>query len=366
MRTTSDKRQSWVVQTLRYLRALRRLPPFAGTLFAAISVGAAGVACERLSGPLHGSPFLLFLTAIILTSLLFGGGAGFVAVVLSVFLAVWLAEPERRFRLAREQILPVALFAVTALICAGALELLRLAMGQNIEREERLKTAQASAWSQQTRLRETVHRLRNDLGALASLLTMQSRRRPEAADALAAAANQIRVLARLHTRLSEADGAGVVSSDDFLHELVWDLEATRFSEGGVRLEVEADREALPLETATTVGLIVNELLTNAAKYAFPDGRGVIEISLRRQGDVDTVTVADDGVGPGDKVQGTGMGSELLRRLAGQLGGEFRRERRPDGRGTIATVTMPVKPITPNTDEQRFQKRRAGWVEIGST
>jgi two-component sensor histidine kinase len=354
MRTTLDRResQSWVVQTLRYLRALRRLPPFAGTLFAAISVFAAGVAGERLSGPLHGHPYLLFFPAIILTSLLFGGGAGIVAAVLSVFCAAWLVEPVRSFRVTRANILPMVLFAVTALICAGAIELLRVATRENIAGEERLKKTQASEWAEQTRLKESVHRLRNDLAALASLLTLQSRRQPEAADALAAAANQIRALGRLHARLSQADGAAVVCSDDFLRELVGDLQAAHFSEGGVRLELEADRQALPVKTATTLGLTVNELVTNAAKYAFPNGRGVIEVSFRRQGDVDTLTVADDGVGPGDKVQGTGMGSDLMGRLAGQLGGEFRRGRRPDGRGTIATVTIPAKSITPNADEAR--------------
>jgi len=260
--------------------------------------------------------------------------------------------PEGSLRVTREQILPVVLFAVTALVCAGAIELLRVAIRENVEGEERLKTTQASEWSKQTRLSETMHRLRNDLGALASLLTLQSRRQPEAADALAAAANQIRVLARLHARLSEADRTAVVCSDEFLQELVQDLQATHFSESDVRFEVEADRAALPLKTATTLGLIVNELVTNAAKYAFPEDRGVIRILFRRRGDVDTLVVADDGVGPGDTVQGTGMGSDLLRRLAGQLGGAFRRESGPDGRGTIATVTLRVKSIPPNAEDLR--------------
>jgi two-component sensor histidine kinase len=342
MGATSDKRESpsWAVQTLRYLRALRRLPPFAGMLFALISVGAAVLVREKLGVHLHGHPFVLFFLAIILTSLLFGGGAGVLAVALSVV----------ALRLTRVEILPLTLFAVTALVFIGAIELLRVAIREG---EERVKTTQASEWSVRTRLKETVHRLRNDLGALASLLTLQSRRRPEAADALAVAANQIRALARLHARLSDAEGVAIVCSDEFLRELVRDLLTTHFSEKDVRLELEADRQALSLMTATTLGLIVNELVTNAAKYAFPDGRGVIEVSFWRQGDVDTLTVADDGVGPGEKVQGTGMGSDLLHRLAGQLDGAFRRERGTAGRGTIATVTMPVKPIASNPDEQRL-------------
>jgi two-component sensor histidine kinase len=332
---------------LRYLHAFRHLPPFAGALFAAISVGAAGVVRERLSGPLHGHPFLLFFPAIILTSLLFGGGAGFVAVVLSVFAAAWVVEPERSLLLSWEQVPSLILFAVTAFICAAAIELLQVATRENIEGEERLKTTQASEQSQETRLAETLHRVRNDLGALASLLTLQSRRRPEAADALAAAANQIRVLGRLHSRFSlAADGEAVVFCDDFLRELVRDLETTHFGEGGVRLEVEAEREALPLRTASTLGLIVNELVTNAAKYAFPNGRGAIRVSFRRAEGVDTLIVADDGVGPGDRIQGSGMGSDLLHRLAGQLGGEFRRERGPNGRGTTGIETVPVEPIAP--------------------
>lgn len=330
---------------MRYLRAFRRLPPFAGTLFAAISVGIAGLVREALIGPLHPHPFLLFFPAIILTSVLFGRGAGFVAVILSIFVAAWVVEPDRSFSVTREQILPLVLFAVTATICAGAIELLRVAVRENIEGEERLKTTRASEWEKQTRLAETAHRVRNDLGALASLLTLQSRRRPEAADVLAAAANQIRVLGRLHARLSQAqDGEAVVYSDDFLNELVRDLEAAHFGERNVRVEVEADHEALKFDTASTFGLIVNELVTNAAKYAFPKGRGVIRISFRRTGGLDRLIVADDGVGPGERIQGSGMGSDLLRRLAAQLGGEFTRESGPDGRGTVATVTVPAKPM----------------------
>lgn len=358
MQATSGKRdrKSWGVRTFRYLRAFRRLPPIAGMLFAAASVGAAGAAREILSGPLHGNPFLLFFPAIILTSLLFNHGAGFVAVALSLLLAAWLVEPDRSFALTREQILPLALFALSALTCAAAIEFLQVAIRENMEGEERLRATQASEASQRTRLSETLHRVRNDLGALASLLTLQSRRRPEAADALAAAANQVRALGRIHARFSAADGEAVVCSDDFLNELVRDLQVTHFGDGGVRLSVEADREELPLKTATTLGLIINELITNAAKYAFPDHRGAIATCFRRKGDVDVITVADDGVGLDDRVQGTGMGSDLLRRLAEQLGGEFRRERGPEGRGTIGTVSIPVQAITPAPTDRDAETR----------
>jgi two-component sensor histidine kinase len=78
---------------------------------------------------------------------------------------------------------------------------------------------------------------------------------------------------------------------------------------------------------------------------------VIRVSFRRHEDVAVLVVADDGVGAGEAVQGTGMGSDLLRRLAGQLGGEFRRERGPDDRGTVVTVTIPVKPTPPGDKPQ---------------
>jgi two-component sensor histidine kinase len=96
--------------------------------------------------------------------------------------------------------------------------------------------------------------------------------------------------------------------------------------------------------ATTIGILVGELVTNALKHAFPDGRrGTINVQLRRsEAGVPTLTVADNGVGiPPDQDMGEGgLGSVIIKQLAMQFGGEPVYQRLEQG-GTAVTVTLPA-------------------------
>jgi two-component sensor histidine kinase len=348
MRISGDARASAVaVRELRRLMPLRGLPGWVGAVFAVGSVLVAAVCRQLLAEPLRGHPFLLFFPPIILTSLLFDHGAGFLAAILSILVSAWFVPPDGTFRVAANQVFPLILFAVVSFACAAAIELLQLAICETADREKRLKAAEESGEQKETLLVESSHRVRNDLGALANLLTLQSRRVPEAAAALEAAANQVRVLGRVHSRFSQADGHAVVCSDDFLKELARDLQQIQSANADFELKVDAERAELPLDTATTLGLIVNELVTNSAKYAFPHhGHGVIEVWFRKVGEDYLLCVADNGVGPGETVRGTGMGTDLLQRLAKQLHGRFERGPREHQSGTVCTLVFPVKPATP--------------------
>ena len=93
-----------------------------------------------------------------------------------------------------------------------------------------------------------------------------------------------------------------------------------------------------------MGLILNELLTNALKYAFPEDRhGHVRVSFERVGDEFVLRVSDNGVGiaPERGAQGSGLGQRLVRSMAGQIGGTL--EIKPDegDLGTVATVRFPV-------------------------
>jgi two-component system, sensor histidine kinase PdtaS len=118
---------------------------------------------------------------------------------------------------------------------------------------------------------------------------------------------------------------------------------------GGRLVFEAELEpcTLPIDKAVAVGLLVNELVTNAAKYAYPEGEegGVVRVALRRdEGRAEAaVTVSDEGRGMDPAAvearrAGGGQGSDLLRHLARQLGGEV--EHGTPERGTSVTVRFP--------------------------
>lgn len=349
MRATSGSptSPSRLVRGFRKLRGVRRLPVWVRYLITAGLVFACVVVRSALEGPLQGYPFLLFFPAIILSGALFSRGAGVLAAVLSIPLAMWFMPPAGELGVEREGIVPLLLYILIGLTCALTLEALQEAVAETIEREERLNQVigalEASERQTQTLLVELSHRIRNDLGSLAGVLNLQSKEAPEAAGPLKAAANRVRVLGRVHSRLAHSGSHVVVDAKEFLTELGRDLEAAQLAEASVHLTVDAVRAPLPLESATALGLIVNELVTNAAKYAFPDGIGTVAVSFLRRDDHFVLTVSDDGVGSDETVRGSGIGTKIIRSLAAQLGGTF--ERRRGARGTIATVTVPVPDLT---------------------
>ena len=108
---------------------------------------------------------------------------------------------------------------------------------------------------------------------------------PEARQALGAAMERITVLARVYDRLSHHDTTAVVDTCDFLSSLIDDLRTALAGERPITITTQLERVALTLECALPLGLIINELLTNALKYAFPEAQsGRIEISFVQQAD----------------------------------------------------------------------------------
>jgi two-component system, sensor histidine kinase PdtaS len=116
---------------------------------------------------------------------------------------------------------------------------------------------------------------------------------------------------------------------------------TLFSGRPVGLDVQTVDATVTLDCAVSIGLILKELMTNAAKYAFPGHRnGKIQVVFTREGDQYRLTVADNGVGStlGGSRQGTGLGLEMVCNMAKQLGGSFEMTARD---GMTATACFPV-------------------------
>jgi two-component system, sensor histidine kinase PdtaS len=94
-----------------------------------------------------------------------------------------------------------------------------------------------------------------------------------------------------------------------------------------------------------MGLVINELLTNALKYAFPGDRpGTVRVTFERQGDEFLLTIADNGVGMAfdGEPRGSGLGQRLVRSMVAQLGGTFAIEPDSAAGGTVATVRFPSR------------------------
>jgi two-component sensor histidine kinase len=280
---------------------------------ATLLVALVGAVRLVLAEILTGMPFLLFVQAVFLAALLFGAGAGLYATLLGAGLALVL-EPAGSLAPTVPAAVSLGLFVAVGGLVAGLTGTLRRAVDR----------ARAAERHKDLLLREVNHRIKNDLQILTSLLSLQRRAAgsPETRRALGAAAERVAVLARVYDRLSHRDSAAVVDTRDFIAGLVDDLQAALVAGRPITVTAELERAALTLECALPLGLIVNELLTNALKHAFPDARpGHIAVSFARQGDAFVLQVRDDGVGLGDAgAPGHGFGRQLVHGLAAQLGG----------------------------------------------
>ncbi|WP_374509139.1 sensor histidine kinase [Niveibacterium sp.] len=196
------------------------------------------------------------------------------------------------------------------------------------------KAAQAQierALAEKTALLDEVHhRVKNNLQVVSSLLNLQTRSAtPEAQAVLAESQRRVRAMALIHQLLYERRDFSEVDLGTYLERLVALLrDSMARGRAGLRLRLECSaRVVLDLQRAVPCGLVVNELVTNAIKHAFPDNRsGEVLIALQRDADGSgRIIVADDGVGlppavqPGDVVT---IGFQLLPLLVDQLQGQF--------------------------------------------
>jgi two-component sensor histidine kinase len=286
-------------------------------------------------GPGAGFSFLLFFPAVILAGIVFDHGTGIYASLLSSVLAVYFfIEPVGSFDLSGPNFLAVLVFLGITLFTAVLLEALHGTLRKLITERQKLAAAnsqlQGVAETRATLLSEAVHRARNDLQRLAATLHVQGllSGEPAARQALADASDRITALARINTRLDlhRPDGDPEVDSKGFIDGLVEDLRDTFVGLRPIALASSVEAHVISMARAVPLGLIVNELVVNALKYAFPgDAEGRVHVRFQRSGDEDVLSVEDDGIGldPAAPAQGTGLGTQIIRSLAAQLGGQAR-------------------------------------------
>jgi PAS domain S-box-containing protein len=202
-------------------------------------------------------------------------------------------------------------------------------------------------------LNEVHHRVKNNLQVISSLLNLQSRHAPpEARQLLTESQGRVKAMALIHQLLYERHDYSRVNLAYYLGRL-GALLTDSFTEQRGRIVIEqhfdGNETTIDLQRAVPCGLIVNELVTNALKHAFPDGRsGRISISLEQADNgYCRIIVADDGVGLPDAIQldnATSLGFQLVPLLADQLGGQLSIERT---QGTRFILSIP-----PSTGEDQ--------------
>ena len=150
-------------------------------------------------------------------------------------------------------------------------------------------------------LKEIHHRVKNNLQIVISLMRLESRAFSEerVRAALKDLETRIRAMALVHEHLYHSSDLAKIGFKDYLKGLCEELFRTYRADGGrIALVIDAEAVALDIERAIPCGLIINELLTNAIKYAFPGNRkGVLRVAIRNTSDNEVeIVVSDDGIG----------------------------------------------------------------------
>lgn len=327
----------------RTIATTRKLSPLVQHVATLEAVGLT-FAVRRAADPLllGQYPFMLSLFTVLAVSSAFSGPCGIVATGASAAVAAFFYLPplyDVRVETAAD-IAALVMFLLLGTSTALIIETLHHSMEAHRD-SERHRTLL---------LAEFRHRTRNDLQSLVGLLLLRARSAPSAAVrcGLREAANHAMGLSRVHARLERA-GIGdasepVVDTREFIEGLTADLERWQNGDGlrPVALVVSAEKHQIGTERAVQLGLVVNELVTNALKYAFPEDRtGTIALRFARDGNDFVLAVTDDGIGMSGNAAppASGLGTRLLRALAAQLRGTIQRVPGPHG-GVHAELRFP--------------------------
>jgi len=189
------------------------------------------------------------------------------------------------------------------------------------------------------------HRVANSLQLVSALVQLQAAGIEDGAarTALEDTQRRIEAIGQIHRRLYTSNDVQTVDMAAYLDALVRELQESWGGALGARLSLTAEPILLDTDRAVSLGVIVNELVTNACKYAYGPGEdGEVRIALVRadKGSL-RLTVEDDGRGlaAGEAAQGTGLGSRVIRAMAESLGAQMAYD--PTPRGVRARLTAPL-------------------------
>lgn len=219
------------------------------------------------------------------------------------------------------------------------------------ERKQAEETLRASLAEKEVLLREVHHRIKNNMTAIIGLFELQRlvMADPQARTILAELSSRVRAMSLVHEKLYRSENLANIDFQDYLQSLVSHLR-TSFGSPGICCEIAAQGVEMPLDLAVPCGMIINELVTNALKYAFPQARSDqtdevdrIRIFFSHVDDTFTLSVADNGVG---LLSGFDFGTTkslglVLVRMLGQhqLGGKYEIDQTG---GTRFTLTFSLR------------------------
>ncbi len=198
------------------------------------------------------------------------------------------------------------------------------------------KAIEKSLKEKSTLLAEVHHRVKNNLAVISGLLEMQTfnAQHEHVKKELKESQSRIQSIATVHELLYQSESFSDISLEPYIDELVSYISSTfGRNDGGIRFEKDIAPISLTVKQAVPCGLLLNELITNAYKHAFPDqNEGTISLSLTKNDNTITLTVADDGVGlpeDFDIKQASSLGITLIQTLVRQINGSLSIQKKPN-------------------------------------
>ncbi len=196
-----------------------------------------------------------------------------------------------------------------------------------------LNTTQESLVARNTEneilLKEIHHRVKNNLEVVSSLLALQSNQidDPNTKEAMLTSQNRVHSIGIVHQKLYQGKTPGAIEMKDYFINLSESILDSFDAHKRVQVECAMSTLNVDIDTAVPLGLIVNELLTNTIKYAFPAGQsGKVQIKLEQAANGNLqMLVSDNGVGKSGAINGTGFGGQLISLLTQQLGGTIKED-----------------------------------------
>lgn len=317
------------------IRVLSRKRPYAAAGYAVtLGLVIAVLFLPVLQIPPRMHPYLPFVLVVLLAALAFGRGAGLLATLFSAAVTNWpFVRAFRDFSAYGSRLGLLLLFIAIGVGITLLVDELCRAVRQLHQADSEKALL----------LDELSHRTRNDLMLIASVLALQAMREaePHVRIALDSAAARVRVIAEAHERLRSRDHPGQVEVASYLKALGDGLGDLLRDVRPITVRVQASPMGVGAPVAVAIGLMMNELVTNAFKYAFPDGQaGTVLVNLERADGGLALSVQDDGVGCSAE-SSSGLGTRLVQKLAAQYGGTL--EYAPSARGHHVRITLPIQP-----------------------
>lgn len=217
------------------------------------------------------------------------------------------------------------------------------------EQKQREAELQRAYEEKSALLGELQHRVKNSMSSILSFVSIEMGRAEDlhTKAVLEGLKHRIFAFSKLYELLHQSTEAGMVQLNEYIPAVVNALTRSfKAAERGIQVIIEVERLRIEQKPATSIGLIVNELVTNSFKYGYTDGaHGLLRVKVRSEGEKITLSVADDGVGvPADTNIGdsTGVGLSLVELLTNQLKATLEMAKGENGAGVSFIIEIPLE------------------------